>query len=145
MGWEQLTLPESLPEGYLPASNPDLVEGYISIKEILSTPSTDFGYCWCGGGPWCDHHLNSKREDPSYSILLKHFKSGGKINVPILRYVDLYGYGKDEQSNGHHRIIAAMDAGFTHVPYQTQKKGQGWRDDWSGTPDYDDLRLSDSE
>ena len=142
MGWEQLTLSESFPEGYLPASNPDLVEGYISIEEIMAGDSGDFRHYRCCPTIWCEHALNEKRKDPSYKILVKHFRDGGSINIPILRY---YHNTKDVfQSNGHHRIIAAMDAGFTHMPYQTDDSGYGWKTDWSDTPSYDEVEYEDS-
>lgn len=134
---EQMTIdvhkPETLPAGYLPCSNPDLVEGYMAISDILAGPSVDFTYCEACETIWCDHNMDYKREDESYKVLVEHFRNGGMINIPILRYTSYYG-PENEQSNGHHRVIAALDAGFTHIPYQTRKTGKGWSEDWSGTP-----------
>lgn len=128
----QMTI-DVLPDGYLPCSNPDLVEGYLAIADILAGPSTDFGKCADCGIVWCECNMDSKREDESYQVLVEHFRNGGMINVPILRYKS-YWNNEQEQSNGHHRVIAAMDAGFTHIPYQTRDTGKGWSVDWSGTP-----------
>lgn len=124
---DQMTI-EALPVGYLPCANPHLVEGYMAISEILEGHSTDHaecGYYKCEKR-FCEHVIESKRQDHSYLKLLVHFKSGGMINIPILRE-------GGSQSNGHHRVVAAMDAGYTHVPYQTPGGGweRGWQDDWS--------------
>lgn len=129
---DQMTMdvhkPETLPAGYLPCSNPDLVEGYMAISEILEGYSTD--HMECGDEEceerFCEHVIDSKRQDYSYRKLLEHFKNGGMINIPILRE-------GGSQSNGHHRVVAAMDAGYTHVPYQTPSGNwnRAWKDDWS--------------
>lgn len=112
---EQLTLPGILPVGYLPCSNPELVEGYLSIKKILNGDSGDFDRCDECKIVLCDHALDEKREDYSYCKLVEHFRNGGMINQPIC-----YTFGDWERiCNGHHRLAAALDAGFTHIPYQT--------------------------
>ncbi len=107
----------------LPCANPDLVDSYESIERLLQGESSDFEYCEECDKVLCDHALDSKREDGSYKVLVQHFRNGGKINQPILNN----GY----QSNGHHRLVAALDAGFTHVP--VRRHGWGDHNDWEGT------------
>lgn len=120
--------PDTLPDGYLPAANPALVDGYVAIEEILKGRSTDFGTCYECGLALCEHALDEKREDESYKVLVQHFRDGGKINQP-LNYDPRY----KTQDNGHHRLVAALDAGFTHVPYNAYS--------WSEHPDWDDVDL----
>jgi hypothetical protein len=117
----------------LPCSNPQLVEGWISIEEILAGNSSDFDSFDDCDEVWCVHAMDDKREDESYQILVEHFRKGGMINVPIYRMRDWDTPGKTIQSNGHHRVIAALDAGFTHVPYQTDRSAHTWYDDWANT------------
>jgi len=122
--WVQLTIENELP-GYLPCSNPDLVEGWVAIEDIFEGRSCDFLFCEDCGKTFCECNLNEKREDPSYAVLLEHFRKGGMINQPI-NYDPRY----QVQRNGHHRLIAAYDAGYTHVPYNSELWGDT---DWQGT------------
>jgi hypothetical protein len=122
---EQLTLLNEIttPVGYLPCANPELVTGYIAIEEILRGRSSDFGECDECDVALCEHALDVKRADESYEVLVEHFRHGGMINQPIS-----YDMRNKEQCNGHHRLAAAYDAGFTHIPYQNK-----WgSDDWTG-------------
>ena len=121
----QPALPNSLPEGYLECANPDFVEGYISIEEILKGRSTDFGTCYVCKVALCKHALDQKRQDESYKVLVQHFRDGGLINQPIC-----YDKRLKKQANGHHRLVAALDAGFTHVPIQDR---WGVHEDWDNT------------
>lgn len=118
---QQMTI-EALPPGYLPCSNPSLVEGYISIADILRGRSSDFGLCDECDEILCEHALNEKREDESYKLLVEHFRHGGMINQPIN-----YDMRRKAQGNGHHRMVAALDAGFTHVPYQSAWGIEDWK------------------
>ena len=103
----------------LPCSNPDLVEGYLSIEKILQGDSGDW-YDMCDECEMmlCEHRLDEKREDDSYMYLVDHFRNGGMIDQPICydRYL----------RNGHHRLAAALDAGFTHIPYQSVWGDEDW-------------------
>lgn len=124
---------DTLPKGYLPCARPDLVEGYVSIEQIFKGRSVDFGYCWGGdcNTRFCKHNLDVKREDTSYLVLLEHFLNGGAVNQPINYVPDYYNHTTGTQHNGHHRLVAAYDAGFTHVPYNSRE----WGDyDWNDTP-----------
>lgn len=128
---EQLTLTEVLPAGYLPCSNPDLVRGYISIEDLLKGNSGDFGKCYECGFALCEHALNEKRADHSYRELVEHFRKGGLINQPVA-----YDQRNKQLANGHHRLAAAYDAGYTHIPYCRDGYGdsEGWWDsDWTET------------
>lgn len=119
---QQMTT-DALPEGYLPCSNPGLVEGYASIEEILQGRSGDFGRCHTCDKYLCKHHLDYKRQDASYKVLVQHFRNGGMINQPISYHPE-----HKSQGNGHHRLVAAYDAGFTHIPYSSD-----WGEsDWEG-------------
>lgn len=125
-----------LPKGYLPCSNPELIEGYVAIADIFKGDSVDFRYCYTHRTAWCEHRFNWKRGDLSYLPLLEHFRNGGSVNQPLNwvpgRYEgeDRYIYGN--QQNGHHRLVAAYDAGFTHVPYNSARWGD--HRDWEDTP-----------
>jgi hypothetical protein len=122
----------ALPQGYVPCAYPEKVEYYVRIQVIMELESEDFytpcPYCEEDTGEeifWCYHRMNDKREDGSYKALLEHLEEGGGFNDPVqFPSGNCGGLG-----NGHHRVIAALDAGFTHVP--------AWLDwgsdyDWSG-------------
>lgn len=125
--WDQ----DALPPGYLPCARPDLIEGYVSIERVFAGDSVDFGYCSDHETRFCDCNMDEKREDESYRLLVKHFRSGGAVNQPLnyrpYRWGDL-----GDQGNGHHRLTAAYDAGFTHVPFNSRKWGDD--EDWADTP-----------
>jgi hypothetical protein len=131
---EQLTLTDDLPEGYLPCASPHLVEGYVSIATIFKGSSVDFDVCWDGGCDtvFCEHNLDEKREDLSYRLLVTHFRNGGAVNQPLNYVPSQMGAEYGEQKNGHHRLTAAYDAGFTHVPYNSRAWGN--HEDWHDTP-----------
>lgn len=124
---EQLMIPgmSVLPKGYLPCANPELVTGYVSIQKILEGDSGDFDRCWGCNMALCEHHLDEKREDRSYRDLVEHFQNGGMMNQPVC-YMESR-YSGLSLRNGHHRLAAALDAGFTHIPFQT---AWGENDDW---------------
>jgi hypothetical protein len=113
------------PEGYLPCSRPELVSGYISIRKILNGDSGDFDRCDECEMVLCEHALDEKRMDRSYRKLVDHFTDGGMINQPVY-----YNTMWKELRNGHHRLAAALDAGFTHIPYQDR---WGEEHDWDET------------
>jgi hypothetical protein len=121
---EQLTIPLEMtyPKGYLPCSRRELVEGWLSIRKILNGNSGDFERCDECDIALCDHALDDKRRDHSYQLLVSHFEDGGTLNQPVC-----YSTEWNELRNGHHRLAAALDAGFTHIPYQTR---WGSENDW---------------
>jgi hypothetical protein len=118
----QAELFTELPTGYLPCSRPELVAGYVSIQDIINGDSGDFSRCRRCEKALCQCHLHEKRQDPQYNTLLEHFRAGGMINQPVY-------YEPEDRclSNGHHRLAAAMDAGYTHIPYQSH---WGKEEDW---------------
>lgn len=124
---EQLMIPLEFdyPKGYLPCSRPELVTGYISIQKIINGDSGDFERCDYCETVLCECHLDEKRRDQSYRTLVEHFRDGGTINQPVY-----YNTTWKELRNGHHRLAAALDAGFTHIPYQTN---WGEEHDWDET------------
>lgn len=107
----------------LPCAFPDKVSRYVSIEQILDGNSGDFDRvdleCECER-LLCEHALDYKRGNPSYRQLVEHFRNGGMVNQPLY-----YDDSRHKLHNGHHRLIAALDAGFTHVPVWDQ-----WGDDW---------------
>jgi hypothetical protein len=117
----------------LPCANPDLVEEYMPIEKILEGNSGDFDRCYTHNKVLCECHLDKKREDDSYKRLVVHFRAGGLINQPI--YYNRYLH------NGHHRLAAAMDAGYTHVPTSSK---WGLEYDWENTERVD-VEYEDSE
>jgi hypothetical protein len=110
----------------LPCANPQLVDEYVAIEEILQGQSSDSSLCGRCNGRLCEHILNAKRQDESYKVLVQHFRDGGEVNQPL--NWDRWGDG-GYQSNGHHRLAAALDAGFTHVPVNHEEWGDDY--DWS--------------
>lgn len=130
---EQLTITDDLPEGYLPCASPDLVEGYVSIETIFKGGSVDFRSCWDGCDTlFCEHNMEDKRIDLSYKLLVVHFRNGGAVNQPLNYIPSQMGAEYGVQKNGHHRLVAAYDAGFTHVPYNSREWGSN--EDWHDTP-----------
>ena len=121
---QQLVIPgtDTLPVGYLPCSRQELVEGWLSIRKILDGNSGDFDRCDECGVVLCEHALDEKRQDRSYRVLAEHFENGGMLNQPVC-----YDPDYRKLKNGHHRLAAAMDAGFTHIPYQSR---WGEHSDW---------------
>lgn len=117
---------ETMERRDLPCANPNLVDEYVAIDEILQGRSSDFTTCHICGIALCEHALNEKRADESYKVLVQHFRDGGPVNQPLA-----YKRRDKEQSNGHHRLVAALDAGFTHVP--VRHTGWGEDADWTGT------------
>jgi hypothetical protein len=108
----------------LPCANPHLVKEYVAIEDILQGDSNDWEECGRCGGRLCEHVLNSKRQDESYKVLVEHLREGGAVNEPLN-----YDPRTENMGNGHHRLAAALDAGFTHVPVNPKRWGDNnWND-----------------
>jgi hypothetical protein len=113
----------------VPCEQPWLVAGYVAIADVMARYSDDFDShtdeewdsdaCTVNHGetPWCGERLEYKRNEPSYDTLVAALKAGKGFRNPVQWHCG-GGLG-----NGHHRVIAAFDCGFTHVPY-SQKWGE---------------------
>lgn len=110
----------------LPVGMPD----YISdgdkwlepIENILTHFSCDgaspdgSGY----GGDW-DTVLTNKRKDSNYYMIIESIAEYGFVR-PVTVAITVNGSDDyEEYGDGHHRLAAAIDAGFTHVPVEAYK------------------------
>lgn len=68
-----------------------------------------------------EYGLRKKREDKGYQNLVQSISSIGFL-WPALIDSD------NEYSNGHHRLAACIDLGYTHVPVTTEDDDCGWHD-----------------
>ena len=90
----------------------------MSIDHILNNlPSADF---FSNQDPeiW-EYGLRKKREEKGYQNLVESIASIG-ILWPALIDQDT------EYSNGHHRLAACIDLGYTHIPVTTEDDDCGW-------------------
>lgn len=108
----------------VPCTNPEKVDGWVSLKELMEGVAGDFG-------KWTESNMNYKRDHKSYDLLKEHLQKGGGLNHPVFYCPpDEYNH-QGYLSNGHHRVCAAVDAGFTHIPYNSEEWGDDY--DWTGT------------
>lgn len=64
--------------------------------------------------------LDSKRDDPHYSDVLESIEEHGFIRPLTARREDLAPLGF-MFGDGHHRLAAAQDLGYTHVPLEISR------------------------
>lgn len=83
------------------------LEWYVYETDDAKIPRSDIAGRW----RWV---LNTKREDDHYKDVLDALKKKGfsrPLTVEYKRHS-----GGQQLSDGHHRLAAAIDLGFTHVP-----------------------------
>lgn len=111
---------------------------WVPTKVLMDLPAADFwgeslndpaeGECDCGDPAHTresgDTNADSKRADSGYVDLLESIERDGWVD-PV--YVDDATSGGDggmrrytgsdrALGNGHHRVVCAVDLGYTHVP-----------------------------
>lgn len=97
---------------------------WAPVAEIMlpETHSTDAGH----GAYWSDLWLSAnKRKDSHYPKLLADIRMNG-YRSPVF-----WSPSRRVFNNGHHRLAAALDLGFTHIPTTEVSERTGWDDhDW---------------
>ena len=110
---------------------------WFPIEEILTWASIDENSVSMSRKDW-DLLLESKRKDSNYPKVFEFIKREG-FRMPL--QVEIYN-GKYCHENGHHRLAAAIELGYSHIPYVINKDWLYFRDfeylpvDWLKVPDY---------
>lgn len=120
---------ELFPESaVLPARYPvtDLIQvpfEWRSVDELMSMPSGDFG----PDGMSDEWARSYKRSDSGYEALRQDIEDNGFMDpVYVQPPMSILGIEFPEMlRNGHHRVVAAFDLGYTHVPV-TVDEDDGW-------------------
>lgn len=119
----------SLGTTYAPVENITVPFEWESVDYLLSLPSVDFGT----NGLRYEYNREIKRSDRGFEDLLEDLQDQGFLDPifvhPPHNRVALDNTG-EHLGNGHHRLIAAHDLGWTHVPV-TRNRDHQWR--MSGT------------
>lgn len=88
---------------------------WMEVEYLLSLPSVDFH----AEGLSTDENRDKKRRDHKYSELVEDIRVNGYFD-PIFVYEPFERWNglnqTEELGNGHHRLVAALDLGYTHVP-----------------------------
>lgn len=81
---------------------------WVAVDYLLSIDSVDFDH-----GLRPESNRRMKRDDYHYSGLVESIRQDG-FHDPIF----VYGHETvpEELGNGHHRVLAGLDLGYTHVP-----------------------------
>lgn len=109
---------------YAPVMPGTHVDGYVSMGEIMSAWSLDVTSYW--GSDVADAWQNvmeGKRGDASYRRIVRDLENGWGLRHAV-------GW-TGKLGNGHHRVTAAFDMGYTHMPVVFDN----WTD--TGADDYD--------
>ena len=96
---------------------------WVSVDYLMSLPSIDFGT----EGLVDEWNREHKRSDGGYQELLSDIADNGFMD-PVYVYPvgpDNWDPHQEQLGNGHHRILAAYDLGYTHVPV-TQDEDYQW-------------------
>lgn len=80
---------------------------WLEIRELLEQYQSGDFLEWEEGLDW-------KRQDSHYPALLKDIETYG-LRAPVCIEKDIEN--SLYLANGHHRIAALIDLGYTHVPY----------------------------
>lgn len=95
-----------------------------SVERLMSLPSPDFDNTVPLDIDW-----DYKRMDVGYRSLLRDIRENGFLDpIFLLSPHTMVNFDNptDEIGNGHHRLIAAYDLGYTHVPITRDPKNR-WR------------------
>ena len=92
------------------------------VDYLLSLPSVDFD-----AEGLTPRNQQRKRNDVRYDDLVEDLQDQGYLD-PIFVWEAGTNYRSEGEvlGNGHHRLIAAKDLGYTHVPV-TRDRDQQWR------------------
>lgn len=130
---EQLTLPgfpvdPATYDRYPKVHNIATSFRWVRVDYIMSLPSVDF----YADGLSTEENRDHKRRDQGYEDLVESIRTEGFYD-PVFLYED----SPETLGNGHHRVVAAYDLGYTHVPVTSNPDVQ-WDTNYPGHPDYVD-------
>ena len=105
---------------------------WMSIQDILNGQSGDFECVecpQCGARNWCDHGWQRKRDQYTYGT--QHYTEYHGYMDWSDFVTDIEWRGIDQPlswysgrlNNGHHRLLACIELGYTHVPVHHQTGG----------------------
>lgn len=130
-------LPSPRPEG-LPANavipQTHRIEGkfiWVEVEFLIQIFSVDFYET----GLSTEYNRDRKRSDTGYVDLLRDIQEHGYINPVFMYSPDGSSWDDDVPyalGNGHHRVVAALDLGYTHIPVTIQQYRQ-WDSDGCST------------
>lgn len=121
--FEQLELfPESVCTRWVvpDASQIDIPFEWMSVEYLMNLPSGDFD----GESLTDNDNHEGKRNDRWYEKLLCSLTEDPWLDPVAIRILHYRG---PELGNGHHRVVAAFDIGYTHIPVTTDPDYQ-WRE-----------------
>lgn len=87
------------------------------VNYLLNLPSSDFD----ADGLSEERNREEKRSDWDYWRLKRNIAENGYMD-PVYLYTEL---GEEHLGNGHHRVVAAYDLGYSHVPV-TRDENYQW-------------------
>lgn len=124
-----ITQPALFPESdVMPTRYPatDLIRvpfEWRTVEYLMSMASGDFG----SDGMSDEWARSYKRSDDGYEALRQDIEDNGFMDpVYVQPPMSLLGFEFPEMlRNGHHRVVAAFDLGYTHVPV-TFDEDDGW-------------------
>lgn len=87
---------------------------WVRVDYILSLPSVDFGE----EGLSTEANREWKRSDWRYDELVEDIRENGYMDPVFLHEGFAWSYFTETETlgNGHHRVVAAVDLGYTHIP-----------------------------
>lgn len=101
---------------------------FMSVRELSGLHSGDFGGRVGDITPkWVDdlpHRSEDEHEEMSKQLALHDDirKNGIRTPLTVRHYPDsAFGHATQELQDGHHRAMAAMELGLTHVPVRHEK------------------------
>ncbi len=89
---------------------------WVSVEHLLNIDSVDFDE-----GLRTERNRRQKRDDWHYPGLVESIREDG-FHDPV--FLHRYDGLPDELGNGHHRVLAALDLGYTHVPVTSNHRYQ---------------------
>lgn len=91
----------------------DIPFEWLSVDYVMSLPSADF----YAEGLTTEENRDSKRSDSQYRNLKSSIREFGFTDPIYVYRQHESGYtGREKLGNGHHRVVAAHDLGYTHIP-----------------------------
>jgi ParB-like nuclease domain len=124
----QETLPgfERFADSYPKTHNIEIDFEWVRVDYILTLPSIDFEE----QGLSTRYNRESKESDPGYRNLVESIREDGFMD-PIFLYDKDTSFqpGTEMLGNGHHRVCAALELGYTYIPvtrddqYQWEESG----------------------
>lgn len=105
--------------------NPYVDWVWIPVQVAMSLPAADFH----GESLTENDNADDKRLDPGYAKLLKSIEEDGFMDPVYVGdgerdEMERYHGSKHGLGNGHHRVVAAFDLGYTHLPAHSDPYSQ---------------------